>query len=96
MLARHVRNRRLYDAIDQWAFCSLQTVRLTRRSVQTKPSTSQPVLGIGAAPASAEMIHVDHDEVKTVSTKKADFGDSTHRWGSRPDQPKSTGTHQHT
>jgi len=22
-LARHVRNRRLYDAIDQWAFCSL-------------------------------------------------------------------------
>lgn len=22
--ARHVRNRRLYDAIDQWAFCSLQ------------------------------------------------------------------------
>ena len=23
MLARHVRNRRLYDAIDQWAFCSL-------------------------------------------------------------------------
>lgn len=25
VLARHVRNRRLYDAIDQWAFCSLQT-----------------------------------------------------------------------
>lgn len=24
VLARHVRNRRLYDAIDQWAFCSLQ------------------------------------------------------------------------
>ncbi len=24
-LARHVRHRRLYDAIDQWAFCSLQT-----------------------------------------------------------------------
>lgn len=23
ILARHVRNRRLYDAIDQWAFCSL-------------------------------------------------------------------------
>ncbi len=23
VLARHVRNRRLYDAIDQWAFCSL-------------------------------------------------------------------------
>ena len=22
-LARHVRNRRLYDAIDQWAFCAL-------------------------------------------------------------------------
>lgn len=25
VLARHARNRRLYDAIDQWAFCSLQT-----------------------------------------------------------------------
>lgn len=25
VLARHVRNRRLYDAIDHWAFCSLQT-----------------------------------------------------------------------
>ena len=25
VLARNVRNRRLYDAIDQWAFCSLQT-----------------------------------------------------------------------
>jgi Transposase/Transposase IS116/IS110/IS902 family len=25
VLARHVRNRRLYDAIDQWAFCSLTT-----------------------------------------------------------------------
>lgn len=25
VLARHVRNRRLYDAIDQWALCSLQT-----------------------------------------------------------------------
>jgi hypothetical protein len=23
VLARHVRNRRLYDAIDQWAFCLL-------------------------------------------------------------------------
>ena len=23
MLARHIRNRRLYDAIDQWAFCSI-------------------------------------------------------------------------
>ncbi len=22
---RHVRNRRLYDAIDQWAFCSITT-----------------------------------------------------------------------
>jgi hypothetical protein len=25
VLARHVRNRRLYDAIDQWAFCALPT-----------------------------------------------------------------------
>jgi hypothetical protein len=27
VLARHVRNRRLYDAIDQWAFCSLSASR---------------------------------------------------------------------
>ena len=25
VLARHVRNRRLYDAIDQWAFCAIST-----------------------------------------------------------------------
>jgi len=25
VLARHIRNRRLYDAIDQWAFCALST-----------------------------------------------------------------------
>jgi hypothetical protein len=25
VLARHIRNRRLYDAIDQWAFCSLSS-----------------------------------------------------------------------
>ncbi len=25
VLARHVRNQRLYDALDQWAFCSLTT-----------------------------------------------------------------------
>jgi len=25
VLARHVRNRRLYDALDQWAFCALTT-----------------------------------------------------------------------
>jgi transposase len=25
VLARHVRNRRLYDAIDQWAFCAINT-----------------------------------------------------------------------
>jgi len=25
VLARHIRNRRLYDAIDQWAFCALTT-----------------------------------------------------------------------
>ena len=27
VLARHIRNRRLYDAIDQWAFCSCPTAR---------------------------------------------------------------------
>ncbi|MGH8948939.1 MAG: IS110 family transposase [Acidimicrobiia bacterium] len=31
VLARHVRNRRLYDAIDQWAFCSLQASAGCRR-----------------------------------------------------------------
>ena len=25
VLARHIRNRRLYDAVDQWAFCALKT-----------------------------------------------------------------------
>jgi Transposase IS116/IS110/IS902 family len=30
VLARQVRNRRLYDAIDQWAFCALRTSPGTR------------------------------------------------------------------
>lgn len=30
VLARHVRNRRLYDAVDQWAFCSLSASPGTR------------------------------------------------------------------
>ena len=30
VLARHVRNRRLYDAIDQWAFCALNQPRRAR------------------------------------------------------------------
>ncbi len=30
VMARHVRNRRLYDAIDQWAFCSLTNSAGTR------------------------------------------------------------------
>ena len=32
VLARHVRNRRLYDAIDQWAFCALTRSPGARRS----------------------------------------------------------------
>ncbi|MGH3524027.1 MAG: IS110 family transposase [Mycobacterium sp.] len=31
VLARHVRNRRLYDAIDQWAFCAISTSPGARR-----------------------------------------------------------------
>jgi hypothetical protein len=31
VLARHVRNRRLYDAIDQWAFCALSNSEGCRR-----------------------------------------------------------------
>ena len=30
VLARHVRNRRLYDALDQWAFCALSSSRGAR------------------------------------------------------------------
>ena len=50
VLARHVRNRRLYDAVDQWAFCALQhqprRPRLLRpaprRRRPTPPSTTRP------------------------------------------------------
>jgi hypothetical protein len=31
VLARHVRNKRLADALDQWAFCSLNTSPGARR-----------------------------------------------------------------
>jgi len=34
--ARHARNHRLYDAIDQWAFCSLQTSPGARAHYDTR------------------------------------------------------------
>ena len=37
VLARHVRNRRLYDAIDQWAFCALTTSPGARASSSPAP-----------------------------------------------------------
>jgi transposase len=36
VLARHVRNRRLYDACDQWAFCSLQASPGAREFYDTR------------------------------------------------------------
>jgi hypothetical protein len=48
VLARHVRNRRLYDAIDQWDFCSLRSSPGARTSeagdhgVATTTSDEQP------------------------------------------------------
>ena len=52
VLARHVRNRRLYDAIDQWAFCALTpapapapSTTNTARAATSPPSpacTGQP------------------------------------------------------
>ena len=42
VLARHVRNRRLYDAIDQWAFCALtnQPRRASASTTSTAPPTT--------------------------------------------------------
>ena len=37
VLARHVRNRRLYDAIDQWAFCALTTSPGARALLRPAP-----------------------------------------------------------
>ena len=37
VLARHVRNRRLYDAIDQWAFCALTTSPGARALLRPTP-----------------------------------------------------------
>ena len=46
VLARHVRNRRLYDAIDQWAFCALTTSpgaqRSTTSAATPKTATTKP------------------------------------------------------
>ncbi len=42
VVARHVRNRRLYDAIDQWAFCSLQTSPGCRTFYDTRRATGDP------------------------------------------------------
>ena len=49
VLARHVRNRRLYDAVDQWAFCAEHQPRrphllrpTPRRRRPAPPSTTRP------------------------------------------------------
>ena len=39
VLARHVRNRRLYDAIDQWAFCALSTSQGARAFYDQRRTT---------------------------------------------------------
>ena len=39
VLARHTRNQRLYDAIDQWAFCSLQASPGARSYYDTRRAT---------------------------------------------------------
>jgi hypothetical protein len=53
VLARRVRNRRLYDAVDQWAFCALSTspgaraFHDQRRAVKTH--TTKPCAPSGTA-----------------------------------------------
>ena len=42
VLARHVRNRRLYDAIDQWAFCALQHQPRRPRLLRPTPRRRRP------------------------------------------------------
>ena len=42
VLARHVRNRRLYDAIDQWAFCALTTSPGARASTTSTAPPATP------------------------------------------------------
>ena len=42
VLARHIRNRRLYDAIDQWAFCSLSNSAGCRRLLRPTTRRRRP------------------------------------------------------
>jgi hypothetical protein len=42
VLARHVRNRRLYDAIDQWAFYALQASPRARAFLRPASRRRQP------------------------------------------------------
>ena len=42
VLARHVRNRRLYDAIDQWAFCALTSQPRRPRLLRPAPRRRRP------------------------------------------------------
>jgi hypothetical protein len=56
VLARHVRNRRLYDAIDQWGFCAISAspgarafydhhVRRRQQPPPSPPRAGQPPRG---------------------------------------------------
>ena len=69
MLARHARNNRLYDAIDQWAFCSLQTSPGARayydqRRQPATPTTkpSEPSGTGGSAPPRLPEHRTPYDE----------------------------------
>jgi hypothetical protein len=49
VLARHVRNRRLYDAIDRWAFCALSTARAPRLFYDLRRAPKTPTTGTACA-----------------------------------------------
>ena len=81
VLARHVRNRRLYDAIDQWAFCALPDQPRRPRLLRPAPRRRRPAPPSAARPGQPPRRHPARLPTPPHRLQR------TQRLGTPPNQP---------
>ena len=81
VLARHVRNRRLYDAIDQWAFCALTSQPRRPRLLRPTPRRRRPAPPSPTRPGQPPRRHPARLPTPPHPLRR------THRLGTPPNHP---------
>ena len=84
VLARHVRNRRLYDAIDQWAFCALQRQPRRPHLLRPTPRRRRPAPPSPARPGQPPRRHPARLPTPPHHLRR------THRLGTPTTRPRSS------